>query len=257
VGNRDAAASDGPLAQAELRNRILRSMPAREFARIESALEAVPLVADQILFDPRLASSRAAVPRDSLSHSHFYFPEESVLSLVCCPVNDAVIELGVIGPEGFVTAPPVLGLGPGVTRYIVQGPGRAIRVQADVLVEAMARDGRLRSAIDRFVQSLVDQIAIAAACNVGHSPQHRCARWMLMIHDRVDGDEFGVTQEFLAYMLGMSRQTVSGVARELQRAGLIDYTRGRVRITNRAGLETAACHCYQASRKHAERLFVK
>jgi hypothetical protein len=254
VGTRDAAASDGSLAQADIKNRILRALPAPEYARIEHALEVLPLVADQMLFDPHLASRRSR-PRDgSLAHAHFYFPADSVLSLVCCPASDTAVEVAVVGPEGFVCTPPVLGFGPTVTQCIVQIPGRVIRIGADVLMQAMQPDGRLRLMTDRFVQSLLDRIAIAAACNVGHSPHHRCARWLLMIHDRVDGDEFAVTQEFLAFMLGMSRQTVSGVARDLQRAGHIDYSRGRVRITDRSGLEKAACNCYQAARSQLQRL---
>jgi hypothetical protein len=210
------------------------------------------VAAGQVLFDPQIASPRARSHNQSLAYSHLYFPINSVLSLVCRPSDDTAVEVGAVGLEGFVCIPPVRGLGISVAQCVVQVPGNVIRLPA--LLHATELDGRFRPMLDRYVQTLLDRIAIIAACNVGHSPHHRCARWLLMIHDRVDGDEFPATQEFLAWMLGMSRQTVSGVARELQREGLIDYNRGRVQIRNRAGLEQAACNCYYAAREHFLRL---
>jgi hypothetical protein len=252
VRTRDAAAPAESSSQSERKNWILRALPASEYARLEHAIEELPVVADQVLFDPQLASPHPKSHDRSLAHAHLYFPTDCVLSLVCRPSHDTEVEVGAVGPEGFVCVPPVLGLGISVAKYIVQVPGHVIRLPA--LLHATEFDGRFRPMLERYVQSLLDRIAIIAACNLGHSPQHRCARWLLMIHDRVQGDEFPATQEFLAWMLGMSRQTVSGVARELQRAGLIDYNRGRVRITNRDGLEQAACHCYHAARAQLLRL---
>jgi Crp-like helix-turn-helix domain len=252
VQTHDAAASASFSAQTAVKNWILRALPASEYARIEHAMEVLPVVADQVLFDPQLVSSRPRSLDRSVAHAHLYFPIDAVLSLVCRPADDTEVEVGAVGVEGFVCIPPVLGFGVSVAKCIVQIPGHVIRLPA--LLHATELDGRFRPLLDRYVQSLLDRIAIIAVCNVGHSPQHRCARWLLMIHDRVDGDEFPVTQEFLAYMLGMSRQTVSGVARELQSAGLIEYNRGRVRVTDRAGLEKVVCHCYYAARVQRLRL---
>ena len=216
------------------RNWIIRSLPERQQRALTPELESLTLVTGQVIYEPGHAIS------------HSYFPEDCVISHVCCPTVDRALEVAMVGREGIAGHAPLLGVPTTITRVIVQIPGRASRVRIEVLRELVAQSEPFRLAVGRVSQALFDQVTLCAACNVGHTPLERCARWMLMIHDRVERRDFPVTQEFLAYMLGTSRQTVSAVARSLQAKRLIEYTRGRVALVNRRGLERIACPCYQA-----------
>jgi CRP-like cAMP-binding protein len=216
------------------RNCLLRALPDRAYRRVIAELEDVRLVSGQVLYEPGHAIS------------HVYFPEDAVVSVISVPDAGLAIEVAMVGRDGFVGLPILREVPTTAVRYVAQVGGHARRLRAEALHQAMQANAGLRPLITRFGQALFDQVALCAGCNVVHSPRHRCARWMLMLHDRVDGDEIPVTQEFLGYMLGMSRQTVSAVARTLQRDRLIEYTRGKVRIVRRAALEKLACGCYSA-----------
>jgi CRP-like cAMP-binding protein len=216
------------------RNWILRSLSERRYRALASHVEQVSLIAGQVIYEPGHAIS------------HAYFPDDSVISHVCCPTVDSALEVAMVGREGIAGLAPLLGVPTTITRVLVQIPGRASRAPISRLRDLVAESEPFRIAVTRFSQALFDQVALCAACNMGHTPLERCARWMLMIHDRVEGRHFPVTQEFLAYMLGTSRQTVSSVARTLHAKGLIDYSRGRVALVNRRGLERIACPCYDA-----------
>ena len=216
------------------RNWILRALSDRRYRAIATDVEHISLVAGQIIYEP------------GHSISHAYFPEDSVISHVCCPTIGSALEVAMVGREGIAGLAPLLGVPTTVTRVLVQIPGRACRVRVSVLRHLVAESEPFRLAVTRFSQALFDQVTLCAACNIGHTPLERCARWMLMIHDRVEGHDFSVTQEFLAYMLGTSRQTVSIVARQLLAKRLIAYSRGRVAVVDRRGLERLACPCYHA-----------
>jgi CRP-like cAMP-binding protein len=215
-------------------NWILGTLSDRQYRAIATDVEQIALVGGQIIYEPGHAVS------------HAYFPEDSVISHVCCPTIDSALEVAMVGREGIAGLAPLLGVPTTVTRVLVQIPGRACRVSVIVLRHLVAESEPFRLAVTRFSQALFDQVTLCAACNIGHTPLERCARWMLMIHDRVEGRDFSVTQEFLAYMLGTSRQTVSFVARQLQAKRLIEYSRGRVAVVDRRGLERLACPCYHA-----------
>ena len=215
------------------RNWILRALSGRRYRALAADVERISLVAGQIIYEPGHAVS------------HAYFPEDSVISHVCCPTMDSALEVAMVGREGIAGHAPLLGVPTTVTRVLVQIPGRACRVRVSVLRHLVAESEPFRLAVTRFSQALFDQVTLCAACNIGHTPLERCARWMLMIHDRVEGQHFSVTQEFLAYMLGTSRQTVSIVARQLLAKRLIAYSRGRVTVVDRRGLERLACPCYR------------
>jgi CRP-like cAMP-binding protein len=215
------------------RNRILGALSDRQFRTIAADVEQISLVAGQIIYEPGHAIS------------HAYFPEDGVISHVCCPSLDSALEVAMVGREGIAGHAPLLGVPTTVTRVLVQIPGRACRVSVGVLRHLVAESEPFRLAVTRFSQALFDQVTLCAACNIRHTPLERCARWMLMIHDRVEGRDFPITQEFLAYMLGTSRQTVSVVARQLQAKRLIQYGRGRVAVVDRHGLERHACPCYR------------
>jgi CRP-like cAMP-binding protein len=216
------------------RNWILHALSARHYRALAADVEQISLVAGQIIYEPGHVVS------------HAYFPEDSVISHVCSPSADSALEVAMVGREGIAGHAPLLGVPTTITRVLVQIPGRARRVSVGVLRHLVAESEPFRLAVTRFSQALFDQVTLCAACNVGHTPLERCARWMLMIHDRVEGSDFSVTQEFLAYMLGTSRQTVSVVARQLQTKRLIAYSRGRVSVVDRRGLERLACPCYRA-----------
>jgi CRP-like cAMP-binding protein len=215
-------------------NWILRALSERHYRTIAPRVEQISLVAGQIIYEP------------GHTISHAYFPDDGVISHVCCPTANTALEVAMVGREGIAGHAPLMGVPTTVTRVLVQIPGRSSRVPIDTLRQLVAESEPFRLAVSRFAQALFDQVALSAACNLGHSPLQRCARWLLMIHDRVAARDFPVTQEFLAYMLGTSRQTVSAVARKLQAKRLIQYGRGSVALVDRHGLERLACPCYGA-----------
>ena len=183
------------------RNWILRALADHHRRGLAAHLEELSLVAGQIIYEP--------------GHiiSHAYFPEDAVISHVCCQSVDSALEVAMVGREGIAGHAPLLGIPTTVTRVVVQIPGRANRVAVAVLERLMAGSESFRLAVTRHAQALFDQVALCAACNNGHTPIERCARWMLMIHDRVDGPNFPVTQQFLAFMLGTSPPTLGRPAR--------------------------------------------
>jgi len=137
-------------------------------------------------------------------------------------------------------------------RAFCQSPGHAFRLQRGVILSERQRGGRLADLLFRFTHVMMATLAQTAACNRAHSLEERMSRWLLMTHDRVDSDEFPLTQEFLAQMLGVRRPGVNLAAATLQKAGLIEYARGRIKILNRAGLEESACECYASVRREFE-----
>ena len=184
-----------------------------------------------------------------------YFPQTAVFSMVREMTDGGGIEVGTIGREGVVGGSVLAGATSMSTRCIVQIPGRAWRMPAPALRAAVAQsllddhkktDGSviLWDLLQRYAQALFEQVTQTAACNRLHALEQRCARWLLMTHDRVDGDELALTQEFLSYMLGVRRAGVTEACGTLQRSGLIRYRHGHITVVDRAGLEAAACECY-------------
>jgi CRP-like cAMP-binding protein len=182
------------------------------------------------------------------------FPLSGIISIVMEMENCAQIEVATVGNEGMVGVPLFLGAETTPGRAFSQVPGQSLRVPADVFKEEVQRRGKLEHMLQRYTQALFVQTAQSTACNRLHTIEQRGARWLLMTHDRVDGDQFPLTQEFLAQMLGVRRASVSEVAGEFQRAGLIAYARGNIAILDRQGLEDASCECYRVVRDEYERL---
>src|ERR1019366_10693117 len=156
--------------------------------------------------------------------------------------------------EGMVGLPLVLGDDMAPTSVYVQVPGAGLRLAAALFKIELARSASMRAVMLRYAHAFFNQVAQSAACNHFHSLQQRCCRWLLMTHDRMQSDEFLLTQEFLAMMLGVQRTGVTGVAGALQRAGLIRYKRGNVTILDRRGLERRSCECYGVSKAEFDRL---
>ncbi|HVZ31041.1 MAG TPA: Crp/Fnr family transcriptional regulator [Polyangiaceae bacterium] len=164
------------------------------------------------------------------------------------------VEVATIGNEGLVGLPVVLGVDRTPTQAFVQVSGTAWRMRSASLRAALERHAPLRHVLNRYTQALFTLLAQGAACNRVHSMRERCARWLLLTHDRVESDEFKLTQAFLAQMLGVRRATVNEVAQQLQGEGSIRYVRGVVSVLSRERLEQTSCECYLIIRSEFERL---
>jgi CRP-like cAMP-binding protein len=184
---------------------------------------------------------------------YVYFPQTAVVSVVRPLRDGSYIETGTIGREGFTGMPVMLGA-PSDARMEVQVPGQCLRMEAEVFRKELAEIQAFRTAAGKFVSALFDQVGQSVICSLRHSIAQRCARWLLMARDRVEGDEFYLTHTTLARMLDVRRPGVSRAAHSLKRAGLLNYRRGNVTILNRAGLEAAACECYAVNRRYIEAL---
>jgi CRP-like cAMP-binding protein len=168
--------------------------------------------------------------------------------------NGQAAEVGTIGNEGMVGLPLVLGDDRAPTSVYVQVPGAGLRMKAAIFKQELAQSASMRTVMLRYVHAVFNQVAQSAACNRFHPIQQRACRWLLMTHDRMESNEFLLTQEFLAMMLGVQRTGVSAAAGVLQRGRLIRYKRGNVTIIDRPGLERRACECYGISKLEFDRL---
>jgi CRP-like cAMP-binding protein len=213
-------------------NRILQSLPARDLLRLNRQLEPVRLSFGQVLYEP------------GKTIRHVYFPLDSLISLLTAVDRKRSLEVGMVGNEGMAGMPFILGAGESGVRVIVQGAGGALRMAAEPFRKEFDRTPHLQQALYRYTYALMAQISQTAACNRFHEAEQRLARWLLMTRDRVGTDEFALTQEFLAHMLGLRRVGVTEAATSLKRRRLIDYSRGKLRVMDRPGLESASCCCY-------------
>jgi CRP-like cAMP-binding protein len=224
-------------------NQILARLPAKDYKRILPRFESVALDLKKVLYEPRSVTEYA------------YFPTRGVVSMVTLMEDGRGIEVATVGNEGMVGLAIVLGADRAPARFIVQVPGEALRMRANRLREEIRPDGALRALILLYHDAFLKQMSQSVACNGLHEVVQRCCRWLLMTHDRVDGNEFILTHEFLAQMLGVQRSTVTEVLSPLQARGLIRYHRGKVAVLDRRGLEKASCECYRAVRDEFDRLF--
>ena len=231
-----AGPPDGPRG-----NLILARLPATVRETLCRSLERVPLDVGQVLYEPNAPIS------------HVYFVDAGMASIVST-MTEGTVEVGTVGREGIVGSPILLYADSSPTRTFVQIAGSARRITAPGLRTAVGQNRELERALLRFVQAYNEQVAQSAACNRLHTLEERCARWLLMTQDRIVSDVLPLTQQFLSYMLGVHRPAVTLAAGALQKAGLIRYTRGKVTVADRAGLEAAACACYAITRRSVERL---
>jgi CRP-like cAMP-binding protein len=185
---------------------------------------------------------------------HVYFPEGGTVSLLAVLAEGDAVEVSTVGNEGIVGLSVALGGETSPHRATVQVPGPALRMRSADFRAEVPPAHPLHAAVRRYADAYLMQVAQSVACNRAHEVPQRLARWLCLTQDRVGRDEFPLTQEVIAQMLGVRRQTVSEAAGAFQAAGLIDYRLGRVTVEDRAGLERAACECYRAVRAHFERL---
>jgi len=227
----------------DITNRILRSLPRATLKRILPDLQSVNTLRGQVI---------DVVDRPI---EYLYFVNRGLVSFVKTMQDGRTVEVGAVGIEGITDPNALFGIDKAIVGSLVQIPGTALRIRRDVLMREMATDDALREMMHKCARFAISQLVQTAACNRLHTLEERCCRWLLIAHDSALAKSFPITHEFLAMMLGVQRAGVSVAARLLQRAGLIQYTRGRVTITDQAGLEDVACECYGAKRAEFERLF--
>lgn len=224
------------------KNRILASLFKAEISRLSQHMSSVDLPAGKTLLDPG----------EEITHA--YFLETGLASVVVAMADGTMVETGITGNDGLVGFPVLLGTKTMPTRTFMQIPGAGYKIKANHLIEEFERVGTLHKMIQRYFQAHLVLTGQTAACNRLHDIAERLARWLLMCHDRMEADTFAITHEFLGHMLGTPRSTVTLAAGILNKAGLIAYSRGKVLVKDRKGLEKAACECYQTIRKEFDRL---
>ncbi len=224
-------------------NLLLSALPSREYNRLLSHFDRVPL-------DFRTVLHEVGQPI-----RYLYFPTSGMLSLLLARDGRRTsMEVGVVGREGMVGLSVFLGASSEATRSIVQVPGEALRIQAEKFHGLVGRDSKLHDLLLRYVHVFLTQLTHGVACNALHSIEKRLCRWLLTVHDRAGCDRFPLTHEFLAAMLGVRRASVTEAARRLRQKGLIRYGRGQLTVLDRRGLERNVCGCYRLVRAELDRL---
>src|SRR5262245_2596528 len=223
--------------QRPTRNALLQQLSDQEYERLSPHLDDVALEFKEVLYEPD----------EVITAVHFV--EEGVVSIVTLLDAGATVETGTVGNEGVAGLPVFLQSNQGTDRAICQITGRAKRLPAAIVhAERKRPDSQLLSAVLRYTSAVITMTAQTAACNRLHTVEERMSRWLLTMLDRVGSNEFGLTQEFLARMLGVRRPPVNSAGATLQKAGLIRYSRGKIAIVVREGLESASCECYERIR---------
>jgi len=231
------ASSDGD--GHSMHNEILVGLPKKECEAVFSNLEFVEMRLHDVL-------NEMGEPI-----KYCYFVNSGLASILNVMSDGKSVEVGLTGKEGFVGLPVVVGLNTSANRVVTQIAGTAFRISARKMAEVLRRCPQLERALNRYSQTLALQSTQVAACNRLHEVEERLARWLLMSQDRIGGDAVPLTQDFLAHMLGTRRASVTVAAGILQKAGLITYARGAVKIVNRENLEDATCECYEVITRQA------
>ena len=226
-------------------NRLLQSLPKVEREAVISKSEEVDLKFGQVLYEPFEPIT------------HVYFPNNSLVSLLAMTTRGEVIEVGMIGDEGVVGAIALMGQNTTPFRALVQGTGRALRVEIEAMAALFERDTKLRKILLRYLHALLTQAAQLVVCTRFHSVEERLVRWLLISHDSLRLKTFSYTQEFLSQMLGADRVSVTLAVGALREAGLISTARGQITVLNRKKLEAQACECYQIVRDEFDQFLGK
>lgn len=218
--------------RGETVNRLLATLPKKEYERLLPGLKRIPLNFGEVLYEPG----------DTIKH--VYFPNDSIVSLLSALSERSTLEVGMVGNEGFAGLPIFMGVNVSQTRALVQGAGSAMRMTSAAVRHEANHLGALHHLLHRYSHSLLTQVSQSVACNRFHSVDARLARWLLMSSDRLGLDQFRLTQDFMSNMLGVRREGVNKAAGTLQTAKLIRYSRGMITILDRRRLEANSCECY-------------
>jgi CRP-like cAMP-binding protein len=224
-------------------NQLLAALPPVVLKRWQKSLEDIELPLGEVLYEPGTVLS------------HVYFPTTAIVSLLYVMEDGASAEIAVVGNEGLVGISLFMGGESTPSRAVVQSAGLGLRMKAATLKNELARSGPVMRLLLRYTQALITQMAQTAVCNRHHSLDQQLSRWLLLSLDRLSGHELIMTQELIANMLGVRREGVTEGALKLQKAGLIRYSRGRITVLDRPGLENRSCECYAVVKKEYDRLF--
>lgn len=238
----DNRAATEDTGTARPRNLLLRCMTEAQFGSVARSLVPVDMPLGMRLSEPHKPVE------------YIYFPVAGMISVDALTERGESVEVGVVGREGCSGVFGILGHSQGAHTVIMQAPGAGLRIRASIVREEFSKGGPFTEAVHSFIYMQMVLMSQSVLCNRLHPVEMRMARWMLTACDRIKSEVLQITQEFLAQMLGSRRSTVTVAAGQLQREGLIDYTRGRVKIVDRAGMEARACECYGIVRSTYDRL---
>jgi CRP-like cAMP-binding protein len=223
-------------------NHLLAALPAEERVRLFPHLEFVPMPLGEVVCETGIAMR------------HVYFPTTCIVSLLYVMEDGASAEIAVVGNEGIVGISVFMGGETTTSRAVVQSASHAYRLEGQLLKDAFFRAGPMQLLLLRYTQALLTQMAQTAVCNRHHTVDQQLCRWLLLSLDRLPSNELTMTQDLIANMLGVRREGVTEAAGKLQRAGLIRYSRGKITVIDRPGLEARVCECYQVVKREFDRL---
>jgi CRP-like cAMP-binding protein len=223
-------------------NQLLAALPDTDWLAWEKSLELVPMPLGAVIYEA------------DTTLSYVYFPTTSIVSLLHVMENGASSEIAVVGNEGMVGISLFMGGESTLSRGVVQSAGDGYRLKAQLLKDAFNRNGAVLHLLLRYTQALITQMTQTAACNRHHTLDQQLCRWLLLSLDRLRGDQLVMTQELIANMLGVRREGVTAGALKLQKAALISYSRGRITVLDRVGLEKRSCECYRVVKNEYDRL---
>lgn len=229
-------------AHDPLQNHLLAALPAADLERVKAGLKLVPLALGDVLYESGTSQRRV------------YFPSTAIVSLLYMMADGASAEIAVVGNEGIIGVSLFMGGETTTSRAVVQSAGHAYQLSSKILKEEFTLGGAMQHLLLRYTQALLTQMAQTAVCNRHHSLDQQLCRWLLLSLDRLSGNELIMTQELIANMLGVRREGVTEAAGNLQNAGLIKYSRGRITVLDRSGLESRTCECYAVVKKEFDRL---
>jgi CRP-like cAMP-binding protein len=225
-----------------LDNRLLVALPKPDFERIRPHLKLITLPLGESVYEPGVVLQ------------HVYFPVDAIVSLLYVMADGAAAEIAVVGNDGVIGVSLFMGGQTTPSRAVVQSAGQAFRVDGELLKAEFVRAGPMQHLLLRYTQALLTQMAQTAVCNRHHSLDQQLCRWLLLSLDRLRSNELVMTQELIANMLGVRREGVTEAAGRLQELGLIQYSRGRIIVLDRAGIEARTCECYAVVKREADRL---
>lgn len=231
-----------PTPHNKMQNHLLSALPANEFKRLSPYLELIELPLGKVLYE------------SGGKLSYFFFPTTAIISLLYVLENGSSAEIAIVGNEGILGISLFMGGETTPNRAVVQSAGYAYRVKSTVLMKEFNRGGPVMHFLLRYTQALITQMSQTAVCNRHHSIEQQLCRWLLLSLDRLNSDTLVMTQELISNMLGVRREGVTEAAGRLQAAKLINYSRGRIEVINRPGLEKITCECYAVVKQEFDRL---